>query len=568
MTTGEVGDRTPGTGEVMCCQWNCCRRAAVACLGVTLGLVLSTTIFAAEFDEPIDEDAPQSAPADASPNSAEDSLEKSPGQNAKELAAAADVDPPATPAASAAPKKPAPPAFPGPKTLPATGPWKLLYFENDFSYKKDPDHEWLLGEDLKDLQTEFLGMPVKFSTGGELRFRYMDEDNRLRPGGRIHTDYNLWRWRHYADVQVGDFRVYGEGIEADSFGSTAPDQAIDVNRWDMQNLFADYTFLRGEIGTHTLRYGRQELSFGRQRLVSPLDWANTRRNFEGLRYLLKGDDFKFDAFSTHPVNSATGFNSVVRNDSHFDEPNYNVWFSGTYFTYTGMTDTVIDAYWLWLDTGDMRDPIRPDGDRHLFGTRYGRLFPTDDGSRVWDIDAEGGMQTGRDNGRDVLAGFATYNIGHAWKKAPLTPRLSHVFYYGSGQGGSASVNNTFNTLFPLGHAYWALSDNLSGQNLFDYAVQGDVKPTTKTTLTTAFHWLELASSHDRAYNVAGLPVGTPGHGRDLGTALDVYGSYAFNANFDVQCGYSWFWYGDFIQSQPALARGDATQAYLQASLRY
>lgn len=195
-----------------------------------------------------------------------------------------------SPSASATPPKPAPPIFPGPKTLPPTGPWKLLFFENDFSYKKDPQHSWLLGEDLKDLQFECLESPLTISTGGEIRHRYMHEDNRLRPGGPVHADYNLWRWRHYVDACWGDLRIYGEGIEADSFGSTAPDQAIDVNRWDLLNLFVDYTFLRDAQGTHTLRYGRQELVFGRQRLVSPLDWANTRRNFEGARYMLRGQD--------------------------------------------------------------------------------------------------------------------------------------------------------------------------------------------------------------------------------------------------------------------------------------
>lgn len=478
--------------------------------------------------------------------------------------------PPETPPAPPPPppKKPTPPVFPGPKTLPGTGPWKVLYFDNDFSYKNDPQHERLFGEELKDLKSEVFGVPLKFSTGGEVRYRFMNEDNRLRPGGPAQSEYNLWRWRHYVDMQYGDFRVYGEGIEAESFGSNSPDQAIDVNQWDIQNLFADYTFLRSDLGTHTLRYGRQELLFGRQRLISPLDWGNTRRNFEGLRYMLKGEDFKLDLFSTHPVNSATGFQPVQFYGNHFDKPRDEVWFSGAYLTYTGYQNTVIDAYWLWLDTGDRPDVLRPDGQRHLFGSRYARLFPSDDGSRVWDLDTEGGLQTGRDNGRDVLAGFYTYVVGHTWKNATFTPRLSHLFYYGSGQSGSSRTNNTFNTYFPLGHAYWALSDNLAGQNLLDYSIQGDIKPTKKSTFTTAYHWLDLASSNDRAYNVAGVPTGRPGNGRDLGTALDLYGSYAFNPNFDVQAGYSWFWYGNFIESQPELKRGDATQFYLQASLRY
>lgn len=485
---------------------------------------------------------------------------------------AIDGKTPASPVASAAPqsppKKPTPPAFPGPKTLPATGPYKVLFFENDFSYKKDPNHDYVFGEELKGMQSELFGIPLLISTGGEIRQRHMHEANRLRPGGPANLDYDLWRWRHYIDAQCGDFRLYFEGINADSFGSTAPDQAIDVNRWDIQNFFADWTFLRNDWGTHTARYGRQELVFGRQRLISPLDWANTRRNFEGGRYMLKGDSYRFDAFCTHPVNSATGYQPVADFGSHFDQPNHHVWFSGAYYTYTGMKDTVVDVYWLWLDTTNLPDAGKPGGSRHTIGSRYGRLFPRDNGERVWNLDAEGGIQTGHDAGTGVLAGFFAYNVGHQWKSLPMSPRLSHDFYYGSGQGGSSGTNNTFNTLFPLGHAYWALSDNFTGQNLFDYAVQGDIKPTKKTTLTSAYHWLALASTNDKAYNVAGLPVGTAQNGRDLGTACDLYGSYAFNPNFDIQMGYSWFWYGNFIDAQPATRRNDATQFYVQTSLRY
>jgi hypothetical protein len=186
---------------------------------------------------------------------------------------------------------------------------------------------------------------------------------------------------------------------------------------------------------------------------------------------------------------------------------------------------------------------------------------------VWDVDAEAAYQFGEDNGQDVEAGFATVVVGHAWKEARWSPRISGLFYYGSGDVDSQDgTTNTFSVLFPLGHAYWGLSDNLSGQNLLDYSLQLDVKPMAKTTLTTAWHAFELASDDDVAYSVAGAAVGAPGNGRSLGEALDVYGSYAVNAHLDVQAGYSWFWYGAFIDR--TTPRGDARQLYLQTSFRY
>ncbi len=482
------------------------------------------------------------------------------------------VGPPApapvqAPAKPKAPPKKKPPVFPSPKTLPPTGPYKVLFFDNDFSYKKDPNHEHVFGEEAKLMPFTLFDVDMVLSTGGEIRHRYLDQANRLQPGGPDRTDYNQWRWRHYLDLKAGDnFRFYVEGINADTFGEDLPAQQIDENRWDLQNAFVDVMLFDTGTGTQTLRYGRQELLFGRQRLVSPLDWANTRRNFEGFRYLVKEQDWKMDLFCVNPVNSATGFGNPRWQDDHFDHANRNVFFSGAYFTYTALDNANLDLYYMWLDDNK---PVagRADGSRHTTGARYSWLVPVDDDKRVWDFDVEAAYQFGNDNAQAVQAGFATAIAGHTWKNAPWTPRLSGLFYYGSGDVRPGDgTTNTFSVLFPLGHAYWGLSDNLSGQNLYDYCTQVDVKPTKKTAITAAHHFFELASNGDVVYNVAGVPIGTPGNGRSVGNAFDLYGYYAFNPNFDVQAGYSWFWYGSFIER--TTPRNDASQFYVQTSFRY
>lgn len=501
---------------------------------------------------------------DASAASPSDVLQPSPDVDRRPTPTPSDR----LPVAATAPAKPAAkPQFPGPKTLPPTGPWRVLFFENDFS----APHDYVLGDELKNLDWPCGNMCLQWSTGGEIRHRYMDEANRLRPGPPVDTDAQLWRWRHYFDVHTGDYlRFYVEGLHADSFGEEAAPQAIDVNRWDLQNYFVDILLLESDTTNHTLRYGRQELLFGRQRLVSPLDWANIRRNFEGFRYLARGEDVRLDVFAVQPVNAATGYRSPTEFDNQFDRPNWDVWFAGAYGSYSRIENTLIEPYWLYNDV-QQSDPLRPDGTRHTFGARVSHLIPVEDGcgqqQRVWDMDVEGAFQVGEDDDEDVRAGFVTTVLGHTWKQLPGKPRLSGLFYYGSGdRDPNDDQNNTFYVLFPLAHAYWGISDNLSGENLLDYSLQYDIRPTDKTAVTFAYHWFSLASSGDRAYNVAGAPIGAPGNSTDLGDALDIYGYYALTPNFDVQLGYSWFWYGQFIdQTTP---RDDARQLYIQSSLRY
>jgi len=100
----------------------------------------------------------------------------------------------------AAPPKAAPaPGAPAAKKPPQ--PWKNNFFDNDFSYKKDPTHDYLPGEELKDIPVEdWFGLDesTRFSYGTELRFRLMDEANRIRPvppGVKNIVVYNLWRYR-------------------------------------------------------------------------------------------------------------------------------------------------------------------------------------------------------------------------------------------------------------------------------------------------------------------------------------------------------------------------------------
>ncbi|MGE5191615.1 MAG: alginate export family protein, partial [Deltaproteobacteria bacterium] len=264
---------------------------------------------------------------------------------------------------------------------PAPQPWKGVFFENDFSFLRDPNHEYVVGERLKDRDVraltigqmripdlecddpnniqirEFLPLaglpdPTRISYGGEVRFRQMDESNRLRPGAPGRGDYQLWRWRQYLDLKVSDWlRVYVEGIDASMDNNPLPVTGIDVNRWDVQNLFLDlrlWTFDDDDDRPLWFRVGRQELHYGSQRLVSAFDWANVRRNFEGLKLFTRGAEWDFDLWFTRPVNTGTfGDGPVSVFGSHFDSPNMAHTFSGGWFTYKALKDHLFDLYWLW-----------------------------------------------------------------------------------------------------------------------------------------------------------------------------------------------------------------------------
>ena len=501
-----------------------------------------------------------------------------------------------------APAKPAPPVL----------PWKPLYFDNDFSYKTKPNPPHFLGEELKNMplfgdDCEPSGLTLSY--GGEIRHRYMNEDMRLRPlavpavPGR--STYDLYRWRQYVDLKWGsNFRVYVEGIDASIFGNELPVTGIDKNRWDIQNAFFDLKIAERDDKPVYFRAGRQELLYGTpsgvspgQQVISPLDWGNTRRNFEGFKMFSKGDTWDLDLFAVRPVNTAnptgpTGGRPATASpagpaavsiwDNRFDHADYSRWYSGAYMVYKGIKDNTIEPYYVWLQTDSSKQVATwADGNRHTLGLRWTMTKPIkDECDQPWIVlatDTEGAYQFGKDNKENVQAGFFTTKLGTTFSQVTWTPQLSFIYYWGSGDTKKGDgTNSTYDVLVPLNHAYWGIIDNLSGQNLNDIALQGTIKPHAKLTGLAAVHWFSQVTASDNVYNVAGGPVGGLNTGKNLGQELDLIATYAYNPNFDVQFGYSWFWYGSHFSGANAdLTPGpggkrleDATQLYIQTSLRY
>lgn len=405
----------------------------------------------------------------------------------------------------------------------------------------------------------------------------MSEQDRLRPGGPGTSTYDLWRITPWVEMKYGE-SITGsvQAIDASIFNEELNITAIDENRADLLQYYVDANI--GEVcdGKLNVRVGRQFLKYGSQHLVSPLGWANTFRNFEGVKLYYTSADWNIDGFWTKPVNGASG--NVFRPTS-FDHPDASRNFSGIYSTYKGMKNATLDLYWLLVDEDNERGN-RIDGERHTFGARYARKSVTKDtcGNAVGTMafELEGAFQVGEGEtflgavNEDIGAGMIHTNLSYTWNQAPWTPTIKGVFYWGSGDDDPGDGENTsFDTLFPLGHAYWGIIDNLDGSNLFDYSIQGSVKPMDKLTVVAALHWFEKDEAATPIFNVAGAPFpggATTTGDTDIGTELDLIATYAASKTLSVQVGYSWFWYGDAVDTAAApLPRDDANQLYVMTT---
>ena len=434
----------------------------------------------------------------------------------------------------------------------AAGAYKGLYYNNDFSYLTDPCYnDSHLGESLK---RQPLGRFTTIDIGGEYRLRYHSEHNlRTKPLTGNDDDFLLQRTRLYLNAQVGDrFRFYGEAIDATSWGQNFTPRAIEVNRIDALNLFGDLNLLNDIWSSGdalSVRGGRQELSYGAQRTVSPLDWSNTRRTFDGVKMYYQSKKWDVDAWWTRPV----PFGQHVQNglqDHNFDHSNEQQDFVGLWSTYKSAPGRVADFYFLRLDdySGLLGNSNGNAGDAdfnllglRLMGDRQGWLY-----------ELEGGYQFGEFGPDDIDAGYVTIGGGRQAKSLPGSPTLWAYYDWASGDNDpNDATHGTFNQYFPLGHKYLGLMDIVGRQNIQDVNLLATVTPHEKAKLLVWYHVFHLEQARDALYNAAGNAIyqdPTGLSGTDVGQELDLVLQWTLTPRSNVLFGYSHFWGGDYFDS--------------------
>jgi hypothetical protein len=382
---------------------------------------------------------------------------------------------------------------------------------------------------------------VNVSFGGKVRLRWEHWEN-FSFAPKNDDDFLLARLFLYGDLKLGQSaRLFVEGISAQSSDRDLPggERTIDVDSLDLHQAFVDLT-----AGAFTLRPGRQELLYGKQRLISPLDWANTRRTFDGGKIMYKEGAWQVDAFGTRPV--------IVKkydeNSSYSDQEFY-----GVYATHKISGQLNYDVYALGLDKEGVRFGAVTNGadeSRYTIGTRVWGMCP----KSALDYDVEAAWQFGDYADQDIAAWMLAIEAGYTWDTS-WKPRAWLGFDYASGDDDPSDGDlGTFNQLFPLGHAFLGYIDTVGRQNIVDYSGGLSVKPRSNLTLKLDGHVFQRVEKEDALYNAGGAVVraGDTGSSRDVGQEVDLLARYELDRHTSVLLGYSRFFAGNFIkQSGPS-----------------
>lgn len=454
-----------------------------------------------------------------------------------------------------------PPVASAPPKKPPANPYKWVYYDNDFSYLDDPDNEFhYLGDFAKRRR---IGDWAVLDVGGEFRLRQQNEHLLTR-----FDNFLLQRTRIYGDLHVQDWlRIYVEALDAVSYWGNLAPRPIEENRFDAENLFADLRVWDGGSGDLWLRGGRQELLYGAQRLISPLDWVNTRRTFDGVKMFWTGEDWNADFFWTRPVPPVQHLESITA----FDHPDPLQEFYGLWMTRKGLEHHKIDLSYLRLGN---YNPATPGGpillENHTFGARWEGNYED------WLAEIEGGYQFGAFTAPgtvatlDQSAGFYTIGGGRKWSGLSWKPVVWLYYDWASGDHDPEDDRRgTFNQLFPFGHPFFGFMDLVGRQNIEDWNCKVTMAPRSDLEFLLWYHVMHLQQSRDALYDAAGTAIRrdpTGASGRDVGSELDLTLRWTFRPRADVLFGYSHLFPGRFLLDTGGAPGRDFY--YTQFSLRF
>lgn len=427
--------------------------------------------------------------------------------------------------------------FISPAKLPS---YHNLRFAEDWSVLHQQTEEGEGWQRLKYIPLSHNG-DVYFSLGGQLRFRGELWDNFGFSDVRKREDgFGLFRLRLHGDLILGrSFRVFVEGKSSLANGRELPggNRAIDTDSMALQNAFVDFRVPLEGDKTLTFRAGRQELQFGKQRFVSPLDWANTRRTFDGFRGIYRWSSWRIESFWVRPTKvSKYGFN----------RPDPASEFLGVYSSgRLPGSELSLDVYWLRLER-----------DRATFGGVTGPEIRQTAGGRVggvlkgnFGVDLEAAYQFGSHGERDIRAFMFAGQTAYQFPTQG-TPRIYAGFDYASGdEDPDDNQVNTLNQLFPLAHAYNGFIDMVARQNIIDFSQGISFKPWRRITAKVDGHFFWRASRADALYNAGAgvVRAGDLGDSRWVGSELDLTTIIKIDRHLTLVLGYSRFFPGAFVE---------------------
>ncbi len=363
-------------------------------------------------------------------------------------------------------------------------------------------------------------------------------------------------------LTLQDTRNWGGSTNA--AGLTDSGEAVDVHEGYAELV----NFMKMPFN---LRAGRQEMSYGDQRLIGAFGWNNQGRAFDALKIIFSNGDYGMDAWmAKRKENNAAAAGS----------PSIDRDFYGVYSTLkTLIPYTPWDIYVLFDREGDTANSALKK-EFLTVGTRLNGKIESGKGNLDYTFEAP--YQFGN-NGTKVAASSADVKIeayalaartGYTFPGASAI-RIGAEFNFASGDDNAGdAVSRTFNNLYPTNHPFYGYMDYQGWRNML--GMNGNLSGNLlekKLFLQGSFWNFKLADAKDAWYDAAGNAAGTAraasvaNSETDVGNEIDLLMRYEYNTQVMFEAGWSYFFRGDMVKKKVANS-GDSNWAYLMMTVKF
>nr|WP_262912221.1 alginate export family protein [Algoriphagus sp. AGSA1] len=374
------------------------------------------------------------------------------------------------------------------------------------------------------------------SFGGSFRVQYLIMDNEgWNPALRDRDGFMLTRWMVHADLHLSErLRIFAE-VQSALANSREILVPVEENPLKAHQLFIDYKpFNHVPL---TLRAGRQELSYGSERLISVRDAPNSRRSFDGIKAFIRQQKVDTDVFYMHAVEDKIG----IFDDS--SSPDLKLWGAFSDIS-TAKKNLKLNFYYLGFYNSKA---LFNDGGgvetRHTLAARIVKK-----GVR-WGYDLEGGYQFGSIGDRKIAAWSTAFASSYRFNGMLYYPEIGLKADIISGDKSSTDQKHqTLNPLFAPG-AYFGMAAPLGPSNLIDVHPSMRLKLGNSTSFACDYSFLWRYSIGDGIYRPNMIPYFEFENTSTRYIGSQISGVFIFQPtrHISLATGMSWFNSGGYLK---------------------
>lgn len=343
------------------------------------------------------------------------------------------------------------------------------------------------------------------------------------------------------------YEVFASGMDSRVYSAHIK-RTEQEDAFDLRQAYVSVNKVAGS--RFGLKVGRQELKYGKGRLIWSAAWTNRGNHYDAAVLRYRNGGWHADMF----------YGSRVRYFDHsFNEWTRHDMVSGVYGGYQADKNSpLVETYFLSnQNLGSIRTL-----NRHTVGVRARATAP---GEIVCELELP--YQFGKSAGGEISAYAAHFDASRSFDAA-WNPRLNAAYNLATGDRTPGNRNHTFVPMFQSTHYSYGIMDFFRWQNMREAAVEVVLAPDKKWKIITATNFFWLDSYRDSWYDSAGKKLRTMAAGKAryyAGQEASLQTEYDLSGEIKLEAGYAHFFSGDYVKDTGA--HNDADWLYFQANFK-